>query len=46
MDTIDDILSGLNKSLEDDPLNLEQFRVLIKTLKTNFKIRKRRIVQF
>jgi len=40
MDAIDDIISGLNKSLDDDPLNLEQFSGLIKTLKTHFQLRK------
>ena len=38
MDTIEDILSGLNQSLEDEILNLEQFSGLIKTLKTQFQL--------
>lgn len=46
METIDDIISGLNKSLEDDPLNLEQFSGLIITLKTHFELRKGELFDF
>lgn len=46
METIDEIISGLNKSLEDDPLNLEQFSSLIKMLKIKFQLRKGVLVDF
>lgn len=46
METIDEILSGLNKSLDDEKLNLEQFSSLIKTLKTHFHLRKGVLIDF
>ena len=46
METIDDIISALNKSLEDDPLNLEQFSGLIRMLKTHFQLRKGDLFDF
>ena len=46
METIDDILLGLNKSLEHDTLNLEQFSSLIKELKAQFQLRKGVLVDF
>lgn len=46
MDTIEDILSGLNQSLEDEILNLEQFSGLIKALKTHFQLRKGELINF